>query len=247
MSNIKEILRTDLDSVKLKKAQKQDLKQLLEECREFIGKVNEKQIEKAFKLCYLSHDGMTRASGEPFYYHPVEVAKIVAREINIDEVSVIAALLHDTVEDTSVELADIEHWFGKEVAVIINGVTKIEGVFKSRDSKQAETFMKLLLSMAEDIRVVLIKFADRMHNMRTIHHLKREKQLKIANETMDLYAPLAHRFGLFRIKNELEDLCFKTLDPTSFKFVARKLKEKRSSRKVHKGIYDSGSEAIKRA
>ncbi|MBO6621637.1 MAG: bifunctional (p)ppGpp synthetase/guanosine-3',5'-bis(diphosphate) 3'-pyrophosphohydrolase [Balneola sp.] len=230
MSELKEIARKDLDDLKLKRAQKQDLKQLLEECQEYIGEVNEKQIEKAFKLCYLSHDGMVRASGEPYYYHPVEVAKIVAREINIDEISVIAALLHDTVEDTSVTLDDIEYWFGKQVAVIINGVTKIEGVFKSRDSKQAETFMKLLLSMAEDIRVVLIKFADRLHNMRTIHHLKREKQMKIANETMDLYAPLAHRFGLFRIKNELEDLCFKTLDPTSFKFVARKLKEKKESR-----------------
>lgn len=230
MGELKEIERTDLEGLKLKRAQKQDLKQLLEECREYIGEVDEQKIERAFKLCYLSHDGMTRASGEPFYYHPVEVAKIVAREINIDEISVIAALLHDTVEDTAVTLADIEHWFGKEVSIIINGVTKIEGVFKSRDSKQAETFMKLLLSMAEDIRVVLIKFADRLHNMRTIHHLRREKQLKIANETMDLYAPLAHRFGLFKIKNELEDLCFKTLDPTSFKFVARKLKEKKEAR-----------------
>ena len=132
MSGIKEISRSSLDGLKLKKAQKQDLNQLLDECREFIGDVDEKQIEKAFKLCYLSHDGMTRASGEPYYYHPVEVAKIVAREINIDEISVIAALLHDTVEDTSVTLSDIEYWFGKEVAVIINGVTKIEGVFKSR-------------------------------------------------------------------------------------------------------------------
>ncbi len=230
MGKAKEIQRTELDDLKLKRAQRQDLKQLLQECRDSIGEVNEEQITKAFKLCYFSHDGMTRASGEPYYYHPVEVAKIVAREINIDDVSVIAALLHDTVEDTSVTLDDIKYWFGEEVAVIINGVTKIDGVFKSRDSKQAETFMKLLLSMAEDIRVVLIKFADRLHNMRTIHHLKREKQLKIANETRELYAPLAHRFGLFRIKNELEDLCFKTIDPTSFKFVARKLKEKKESR-----------------
>jgi GTP pyrophosphokinase/guanosine-3',5'-bis(diphosphate) 3'-pyrophosphohydrolase len=173
---------------------------------------------------------MKRASGEPYYYHPVEVAKIVASEINIDDISVIASLLHDTVEDTDVNLDDIRHWFGEEVAVIIDGVTKITGVFKSRDSKQAEAFMKLLLSMAEDIRVVLIKFADRLHNMRTIQHLKREKQIKIASETMDLYAPLAHRFGLFRIKNELEDLCFKTIDPTSYKFVARKLREKKEDR-----------------
>lgn len=174
--------------------------------------------------------GLTRASGEPYYYHPVEVAKIVAQEINIDDISVISALLHDTVEDTDVTLEDIRFWFGDEVAVIIDGVTKIAGVFKSRDSKQAEAFMKLLLSMAEDIRVILIKFADRLHNMRTIQHLRREKQIQIAAETMDLYAPLAHRFGLFNIKNELEDLCFKTIDPTSFKFIARKLREKKEAR-----------------
>lgn len=230
MGELKKIDRKMLDEFVLEQTQQEDLEQLLEVCREQLGEVNEKGIEKAFKLCYISHEGMTRASGEPYYYHPVEVAKITAKEINIDDVSIIAALLHDTVEDTVVTLADIEYWFGKEVAIIINGVTKIAGVFKNRDTKQAEAFMKLVLTMAEDIRVVLIKFADRLHNMRTLHHLKREKQLKIANETRELYAPLAHRFGLFRIKNELEDLCFKAIDPTSFKFVARKLKEKKESR-----------------
>lgn len=230
MSDLKKIDRNMLREFVLEQTQQEDLEQLLEVCRQYIGEVNEEGITKAFKLCFLSHGGMLRASGEPYYYHPVEVAKITAKEINIDDVSVIAALLHDTVEDTVVSLDDIEYWFGKEVAIIINGVTKIEGVFNNRDTKQAEAFMKLVLTMAEDIRVVLIKFADRLHNMRTLHHLKREKQLKIANETMELYAPLAHRFGLFRIKNELEDLCFKALDPTSFKFVARKLKEKKESR-----------------
>jgi len=230
MSNSTSIDKYDLEGYKLKKAQREDLKQLLEICEEHIESVDAKAITSAFKLCYLSHEDMKRASGEPYYYHPVEVAKIVASEINIDDISVIASLLHDTVEDTDVNLDDIRHWFGEEVAVIIDGVTKITGVFKSRDSKQAEAFMKLLLSMAEDIRVVLIKFADRLHNMRTIQHLKREKQIKIASETMDLYAPLAHRFGLFRIKNELEDLCFKTIDPTSYKFVARKLREKKEDR-----------------
>jgi GTP pyrophosphokinase/guanosine-3',5'-bis(diphosphate) 3'-pyrophosphohydrolase len=230
MSNPASIDKYDLKGYKLKKAQKEDLKQLLEVCHEHIEAVDDDAITSAFKLCYLSHEDMKRASGEPYYYHPVEVAKIVASEINIDDISVIASLLHDTVEDTDVNLDDIRYWFGEEVAVIIDGVTKITGVFKSRDSKQAEAFMKLLLSMAEDIRVVLIKFADRLHNMRTIQHLKREKQIKIASETMDLYAPLAHRFGLFRIKNELEDLCFKAIDPTSYKFVARKLREKKEDR-----------------
>ncbi len=237
MDEAKVLRDIDLDNVKLKKAQREDLKQLIGVCKEHIDDVNEELITKAFKLCFYSHEGMTRASGEPYYYHPVEVATIVAREINIDDISVIAALLHDTVEDTSVTIEDIRFWFGNEVAVIIDGVTKIAGVFKSRNSKQAEAFMKLLLSMAEDIRVVLIKFADRLHNMRTIHHLKREKQIKIANETMDLYAPLAHRFGLFAIKNELEDLCFKAIDPTSYKFVVRKLKEKRESREQFIGEF----------
>lgn len=230
MSGIKDINIKEIDTVKLKKVQREDLKQLIEVCEEFIPNVDVEKISLAFKLCYFSHEGGLRASGEPYYYHPVEVAKIVAKEINIDAVSVIAALLHDTVEDTAVTLKDIKNLFGEEVSVIIDGVTKIAGVFNSRDTKQAEAFMKLLLSMAEDIRVVLIKFADRLHNMRTIHHLPREKQLSIADETMSLYAPLAHRFGLFSIKNELEDLCFKTLDPTSYKFVARKLREKKESR-----------------
>ncbi|RNC84773.1 MAG: bifunctional (p)ppGpp synthetase/guanosine-3',5'-bis(diphosphate) 3'-pyrophosphohydrolase [Balneola sp.] len=226
------IEKFNLDEYILEKAQQQDLEQLLEVCRLHIENTDINMVTRAFKLCYLSHKDGKRASGEPYYYHPVEVAKIVAQEINIDDISVVAALLHDTVEDTEVELEDITYWFGEEVSVIIDGVTKIAGVFKSRDSKQAETFMKLLLSMAEDIRVILIKFADRLHNMRTIQHLRREKQIQIASETMDLYAPLAHRFGLFSIKNELEDLCFKAIDPTSFKFIARKLREKKESREV---------------
>ncbi len=232
MENTGIIEKYNLDGYKLEKAQRQDLRQLLKICRDNMDTVDEALVTKAFKLCYLSHKGLKRASGEPYYYHPVEVAKIVAQEINIDDISVIAALLHDTVEDTDVTLEDINFWFGEEVGVIIDGVTKIAGVFKSRDSKQAEAFMKLLLSMAEDIRVILIKFADRLHNMRTIQHLRREKQIQIASETMTLYAPLAHRFGLFGIKNELEDLCFKTIDPTSFKFIARKLREKREAREV---------------
>ncbi len=222
----------NLDEYELEKAQSEDLKQLIKICYEHMDSLDEDAITKAFKLCYLSHHGLTRASGEPYYYHPVEVAKIVAQEINIDDISVISALLHDTVEDTDVTLEEIRFWFGDEVAVIIDGVTKIAGVFKSRDSKQAEAFMKLLLSMAEDIRVILIKFADRLHNMRTIQHLRREKQIQIASETMELYAPLAHRFGLFNIKNELEDLCFKAIDPTSFKFIARKLREKKDARET---------------
>src|SRR5690554_2733507 len=230
MSETRVIKEIDLDGITLKKSQKEDLKQLIEVCHEHIDEVDEELISRAFKLCFYSHEGMTRASGEPYYYHPVEVAKIVASEINIDDVSVVAALLHDTVEDTEVALENIEAEFGETVAHIIDGLTKISGVFDNRDTKQAETFMKLLLSMAEDIRVVLIKFADRLHNMRTIKHLPNQKQLNKATETMELYAPLAHRFGLFKIKNELEDLCFKVIDPNSYKFLVRKLREKREAR-----------------
>lgn len=220
----------DPEHIELKKPQQVELEHLLNVCKNNLISVDEKLVTNAFKLCYESHKGISRASGEPYYQHPLEVAIIVVTEMNIDDVSVAAALLHDTVEDTEVSLDDIEELFGKTVAHLIDGVTKISGVFKSRDTKQAETFMKLLLSMAEDLRVVLIKFADRLHNMRTLQHLKRDKQLKIANETMELYAPLAHRFGLFSLKSELEDLCFKAIDPTSYKFIARKLKEKKQSR-----------------
>ncbi len=232
MPEAKTTYNYDVDNYELDPPQQQDLEELLKVCRENLDSVDESMVIRAFKLCYISHEGITRASDEPYYYHPVAVAKIVASEINIDDVSVVSALLHDTVEDTEVTLGDIENQFGDVVAHLIDGVTKISGVFKSRDTKQAETFMKLLLSMAEDLRVVLIKFADRLHNMRTIQHLRREKQMQIATETMELYAPLAHRFGLFNIKSELEDLCFKVIDPNSFKFIARKLREKREAREI---------------
>jgi GTP diphosphokinase / guanosine-3',5'-bis(diphosphate) 3'-diphosphatase len=232
MAKVKNHIIDRFEEQELEPVQEEDLRQLLKLCHDNLDHVDDHLISRAFKLCYLSHKGEDRASGEPFYLHPLEVAKIVASDLTIDDESVAAALLHDTVEDTSVTLDDIQKLFGETVAHIIDGVTKITGVFASRDTKQAETFMKMLLSMAEDIRVVLIKFADRLHNMRTIHHLPREKQLKIATETMELYAPLAHRFGLFNVKNEFEDLCFKVMDPNSYRFIARKLKEKKESREA---------------
>ncbi|MGF1668902.1 MAG: RelA/SpoT family protein, partial [Balneolaceae bacterium] len=230
MPKIKEHIQKDLDQVELSAAAELELKELLDLSHKNLDHTDDEMIIKAFKLCYASHEGVKRASGEPFYQHPVEVAKIVVSDFKIDDESVVAALLHDTVEDTSVSLNNIRELFGDVVAQIIDGLTKITGVFESRDTKQAETFMKLLLSMAEDIRVVLIKFADRLHNMRTINHLPKQKQLKKASETMELYAPLAHRFGLFNIKNEFEDLSFKVIDPNSYKFIARKLREKKESR-----------------
>lgn len=232
MAEAKTTYKYDLENYRLDQPLRQELDQLLKVCQDHLEEVDTDMITRAFKLCYLSHEGITRASGEPYYHHPVAVAKILASEINIDDVSVVAALLHDTVEDTEVTLEDIDKQFGETVSHLIDGVTKISGVFKSRNTKQAETFMKMLLSMAEDIRVVLIKFADRLHNMRTIEHLPREKQMQVATETMELYAPLAHRFGLFNIKSELEDLCFRVIDPNSYKFIARKLKEKKEAREA---------------
>ncbi len=226
--NIKE----DLDSVQLAPAQQVELNNLLNECHEYLQHCDDELITKAFTLSFLSHQGNARASGEPYYLHPLEVTRIVVKEIGMDDVSVAAALLHDTVEDTEVSLEDIRREFGDVVAHLIDGMTKISGVFKNKGVKQAETFMKLLLSMADDLRVVLIKFADRLHNMRTIQHLPRKKQLNIATETMELFAPLAHRFGIYNIKSEFEDLSFKTLDPTGYKFIARKLREKKDAREA---------------
>lgn len=222
--------KESIDQYPLDAQQKSSLAGLIKLCKKHLSSTDEELITRAFKLCCKSHEKDKRASGEPYYLHPLEVAKIMAEEFNIDDVSVVAALLHDTVEDTEVTLEMIEELFGSVVARLIDGLTKIIGVFENKNTKQAETFMKLLLSMAEDIRVVLIKFADRLHNMRTINHLPRQKQLNKAAETIELYAPLAHRFGLFKMKNELEDLCFKVLDPNSYKFIARKLREKREAR-----------------
>ncbi|MDR9387668.1 MAG: bifunctional (p)ppGpp synthetase/guanosine-3',5'-bis(diphosphate) 3'-pyrophosphohydrolase [Balneolaceae bacterium] len=224
--------RQEVAIVELDKEQEKHLADLLDVCRTHLEFVDEAMIRDAFALACQSHKGATRASGEPYYHHPLEVAKIVASDLSIDGESVVAALIHDTVEDTHVTLDDVRDVFGPTVANLIDGVTKIEGVFKNRQSKQAETFMKLILSMADDIRVVLIKFADRLHNIRTLQYLPREKQMKIASETLDLYAPLAHRFGLYQIKNEFEDLCFKLLDPNSYNFVARKLREKKAAREA---------------
>lgn len=230
MSAIESHSITEICRKPLPEPQQLELDELLEMCHKHMEHCDDDLIGRAFRLAFFSHDGVTRASGEPYYLHPIAVAEIVATELGMDDVSVAVALLHDTVEDTSVNLTHIRKEFGPKVSQLIDGLTKISGVFKNKGTKQAETFMKLLLSMAEDLRVVLIKFADRLHNMRTIHHLPRPKQLSIATETTDLYAPLAHRFGLYNMKSEFEDLCFKVMDPTGFKFVSRKLREKKESR-----------------
>jgi GTP pyrophosphokinase len=167
-------------------------------------------ITKAFNFAKAAHKDMRRRSGEPYIMHPLAVARIVVREIGLGSTSICSALLHDVVEDTDYTVEDIEKLFTPKIAQIVNGLTKLSGgIFAEKASEQAENFRKLLLTMSEDIRVVLVKMADRLHNMRTLGSMPAAKQYKIAGETTYIYAPLAHRLGLFRIKTELENLSFK--------------------------------------
>ena len=171
-------------------------------------------IERAFNFAREAHKGIRRRSGEPYILHPIAVAKIANQEIGLGSTSICAALLHDVVEDTEYTVEDIEQHFGKKIAQLVSGLTKISGgIFGDKASAQAENFRKLLLTMSEDIRVVLLKMADRLHNMRTLGSMAPNKQFKIAGETLYIYAPLAHRLGLFAIKTELEDLSFKYEHP----------------------------------
>lgn len=203
---------------------------LLRACKPTLQKGDKQEIRKAFDLALESHKDMRRKSGEPYIYHPIAVAQIAAEEIGLGTTSIVCALLHDVVEDTTLTLEDIEVQFGKKVTKIIDGLTKISGVFDPNSSIQAENFRKMLLTLADDVRVILIKLADRLHNMRTMEFMARHKQLKIASETSYLYAPLAHRLGLYAIKSELEDLSMKYTDPDTYKFIAKKLNEKKAER-----------------
>jgi guanosine-3',5'-bis(diphosphate) 3'-pyrophosphohydrolase len=187
-------------------------------------------IRSAFEMAAEAHKTMRRKSGEPYILHPLAVARICSEEIGLGVRSTICALLHDTVEDTDITLEDIEREFGGEIARIVDGLTKISNVVDVNASRQAENFKKILLTLTDDPRVILIKLADRLHNMRTLDSMKREKQLKIASETVYVYAPLAHRMGLYTIKTELEDLAMKYLEPEEYREIARKLSETKRER-----------------
>jgi guanosine-3',5'-bis(diphosphate) 3'-pyrophosphohydrolase len=209
------------------------LNELLQLCKAKLHRYDEALIRKAFFMCYRAHSAEKRASGEPYFYHPVEVAKIMLEEIPLDDVSVAAALLHDVAEDTEYTIDDIRDEFGDEVATIVEGLTKISDIFANREIKEAESFRKMLLSMIHDIRVILIKFCDRLHNMRTLDALPPHRQVKIAAETRDIYAPFAHRFGLGKIKIELENLAFKYLDREAYDNLVEELKLTRSERMAY--------------
>ena len=188
-------------------------------------------IERAYKFASDAHEGIRRRSGEPYIMHPIAVATIVSQEIGLGSTSICAALLHDVVEDTDYTIEDIEAQFGKKIAQIVDGLTKISGgIFGDKASGQAENFRKLLLTMSDDIRVVLIKMADRLHNMRTLQSMPAQKQYRIAGETLYIYAPLAHRLGLFAIKTELEDLSFKYEHPDAHARIEQQLAMSEASR-----------------
>ncbi|MDO9000570.1 MAG: bifunctional (p)ppGpp synthetase/guanosine-3',5'-bis(diphosphate) 3'-pyrophosphohydrolase [Bacteroidota bacterium] len=206
-------------------------KLLINACKRRIVKGDRELIRKAFEVAVEAHKEMRRKSGEPYIYHPIAVAQICAEEIGLGSTGIVCALLHDTVEDTDLTLDDVKGLFGEKVSQIINGLTKISGVIDNTSSIQAENFRKVLLTMSEDIRVILIKLADRLHNMRTLEHMAREKQMKIASETLFLYAPLAHRLGLNNIKTELEDLGLKYTNPDGYNDISVKLKETEPERK----------------
>ncbi len=205
-------------------------KALLRAGKPFVRKGDRKLIRSAFEMAVEAHKEMRRKSGEPYIYHPIAVAQIVAEEIGLGTTSIICALLHDTVEDTDITLQDVEREFGKNVAKIIDGLTKLSGLHNKSSSQQAENFRKMLLTLTDDVRVILVKLADRLHNMRTLDSMAKEKQLKISSETQYLYSPLAHRLGLYAIKSELEDLAMKYLEPELYKTIARKLKETKAKR-----------------
>lgn len=216
------------------------LNDLIAECPQLHK--DEELIRKAFELANEAHRGMRRKSGELYIFHPIAVARIVAVEIGLGVKSVAAALLHDVVEDTDINLTDLESLFGPKVATIVDGLTKLEGVFDQNASLQAENFRKLLVSMIEDVRVILIKLADRLHNMRTLDSMPEHKRYRIAAETLYIYAPIAHRLGLFAVKTELEDLSLKYEHPQIYKMLEEKLKMNEAD---YQTVIDSIADPIK--
>ncbi len=206
-------------------------KKILRNAKEYIKEGDTKIIRKALNISMEAHKEMRRKSGEPYIYHPLEVANICVEEIGLGPTSIICALLHDVVEDTSITLTEINSDFGPKVTQIIDGLTKIAENFEQTQSAQAENFRKMLLTLSQDVRVILIKLADRLHNMRTLGSMARNSQLKIAHETIYIYAPLAHRLGLYQMKSELEDLYLKYTEPEVYKEISSKLNTSKTARK----------------
>src|SRR6185369_11945544 len=202
---------------------------LLEKVRSYSPEADLELLRRAYVFSALEHKGQVRHSGEPYLVHPLEVADFLA-DLKLDVVAVASGLLHDVVEDTLTTIERITELFGPEVAHVVEGVTKISTIpFSSSEERQAENFRKMLLAMVDDIRVILVKLADRLHNMRTLHHLPEERRVRIAQETLDIYAPIANRLGMSKLKNELEELSFKYLEPKAYEALRAKVEAKRKS------------------
>ena len=206
------------------------LKEFMDYVHSYLGDDECEQIMKAFTLADKAHEGQFRASGEPYIMHPLAVAEILAH-LQIDHITLIAALLHDVVEDTEYTKEDIEKLFGAEVAFLVDGVTKLNQFqYETKEDRQMENYRKMILAMAKDVRVVVIKLGDRLHNMRTLKHMRSDKQKRIAKETLEIFAPLAHRLGIFNVKWELEDLSFRYLEPDKYYDLVDQMKQKRQAR-----------------
>jgi guanosine-3',5'-bis(diphosphate) 3'-pyrophosphohydrolase len=202
---------------------------LLEKVREYSPEADLELLRRAYVFSAFEHKGQVRHSGEPYLVHPLEVADFLA-DMKLDVVTIAAGLLHDVVEDTLVSIDRIREHFGAEVAHVVEGVTKISAIsFSSSEEHQAENFRKMLLAMVDDIRVILVKLADRLHNMRTLHHLPEERQIRVAQETLDIYAPIANRLGMSKVKNELEELSFKYLEPRPYESLKSRVEKKRKA------------------
>jgi GTP pyrophosphokinase len=219
-----------IDAAQEKKEIINRYRRLLRKAKPVLREGDAKQIKKAFTMALEAHKDMRRKSGEPYIFHPLAVAQICVEEIGLGTTSIIAALLHDVVEDTDIELDEIKRLFGQKVARIIDGLTKVSGIFELDSSQQAENFRKMLLTLSEDVRVILIKLADRLHNMRTLDSMPRNKQLKIASETIYIYAPLAHRLGLYAIKSEMEDLYLRFTDREMYDSIAQNIRDTQAAR-----------------
>src|SRR3954451_5858810 len=207
--------------------------ELIAEVERYNPDVDRDLLRRAFEYSARAHEGQHRRSGEPFILHPLGVAKICA-ELQLDEQTIVAALLHDVVEDTAAESDELRAEFGDEVAQLVAGVTKLTRIqFQSREQAEAENYRKMIVAMAQDVRVILIKLADRLHNMRTIEYLGKQKQVQKAKETLEVYAPLAHRLGINKLKWELEDLALTTLHPRKYEEIKAMVSERRTDRDEH--------------
>ena len=219
---------TEADIAEENAAIAKEYKELLKISYRTLSTSDKKLIRKAFDVAVDAHSDQRRKSGEAYIFHPIAVAKIVASKIGLDATSIAAALLHDVVEDCPrYSIDDIQQLFGETVARIVDGLTKISSLNKDMNvSMQAENFRKMLLTLHDDIRVIIIKIADRLHNMQTIHSMREDKQLKIASETLYIYAPLAHKIGLYNIKTKLEDLALKYTEPEVYNDILLKVRRK---------------------